>query len=151
MGVFDLTPFTKVEVEGVGSADWLNRVCASEIDRPVGRIVYTTVLDHAGGTVCDLTVTRLEDDRFLVVTGGGSGPRDVAWMRYHLPEGGGVRMRDVTSSMAVLGVWGPRARDLLAKMTALPISPRMRSGTWPPGLDGDRAGAGAGAADLLRR
>ena len=48
VGVFDLTPFTKVEVEGTGSADWLNRVCASEIDRPVGRIVYTTVLDHAG-------------------------------------------------------------------------------------------------------
>ncbi len=122
VGVFDLTPFTKVEVEGVGSADWLNRVCASEIDRPVGRIVYTTVLDHAGGTVCDLTVTRLQDDRFLVVTGGGSGPRDVAWMRYHLPEGGGVRMRDVTSSMAVLGVWGPRARDLLAKITTADLS-----------------------------
>ena len=122
VGVFDLTPFTKVEVEGPGAADWLNRVCASEIDRPVGRIVYTTVLDHAGGTVCDLTVTRLGDDRFLVVTGGGSGPRDVAWLRYHLPEGGGVRMRDVTSSMAVVGLWGPRARDVLAKLTDSDLS-----------------------------
>ena len=120
--MFDLTPFTKVEVEGPGAADWLNRVCASEIDRPVGRIMYTTVLDHAGGTVCDLTVTRLDDDRFLVVTGGGSGPRDVAWLRYQLPEGGGVRMRDVTSSLAVLGLWGPRARDVLARLTASDLS-----------------------------
>ena len=60
VGVFDLTPFVKVEAEGPGVAEWLNRVCASEIDRPVGRILYTTVLDHDGGCVCDLTVTRLE-------------------------------------------------------------------------------------------
>ncbi len=122
VGVFDLTPFAKVEVEGPGAAAWLNRVCAAEIDRPVGRIVYTTVLDHAGGTVCDLTVTRLDDERFLVITGGGSGPRDLAWLRYQLPEGGGVRMRDVTSGLAVLGVWGPHARDLLAKLTVADLS-----------------------------
>ena len=90
-GLFDLTPFTKVEVEGAGAVDWLNRVCASEMDRPVGRVVYTTVLDPLGGVVCDLTVTRLAEDRFLVVTGGGSGPRDVAWLRGLLPEGGAVR------------------------------------------------------------
>ncbi len=112
-GIVDLTPFTKVEVAGSGAVEWLNRVCASQMDRPVGRIVYTTVLDHHGGVVCDLTVTRLAEDRFLVVTGGGSGPRDLAWLRRLLPEGGGVRMTEVTSAMAVLGVWGPRARDLM--------------------------------------
>ena len=89
-GIFDLTPFTKVEIEGPGAVDWLNRVCASEMDRPVGKVIYTTVLDEYGGVVCDLTVTRTGEDRFLVVTGGGSGPRDVAWLRRHLPEGGGV-------------------------------------------------------------
>ena len=67
-------------------------------------------------SVCDLTVTRLAEDRFLVVTGGGSGPRDVAWLRGLLPEGGGVRLRDVTSAQAVLGLWGPRARDVLAPL-----------------------------------
>ena len=106
-GLFDLTPFTKVEVEGPGAVDWLNRVCASEMDRPVGRVVYTTVLDHRGGVVCDLTVTRLADDRFLVVTGGGSGPRDVAWLRGLLPEGGAVSLRDVTSAWAVRRPLGP--------------------------------------------
>ena len=57
------------------------------MDRPVGRVLYTTVLDHDGGCVCDLTVTRLADQRYLLVTGGGSGPRDVAWLRSELPEG----------------------------------------------------------------
>jgi glycine cleavage system aminomethyltransferase T/glycine/D-amino acid oxidase-like deaminating enzyme len=115
-GVFDLTPFTKLEVEGPGATAWLNRVCASEMDRPVGRIVYTTVLNERGGVVCDLTVTRLADDRHLLVTGGGSGPRDVAWLRRSLPEGGGVRLRDTTSGTAVIGLWGPRSRDVLARL-----------------------------------
>src|SRR3954453_6260610 len=79
-GVFDLTPFTKGGVSGPGALAWLNHVCASEMDRPVGRIFYTTVLDHLGGVVCDLTVTRRAGDRFLVVTGGGWGPGDVAWV-----------------------------------------------------------------------
>jgi dimethylglycine oxidase len=116
-GIFDLTPFTKVEVSGPGAVAWLNRVCASEMDRPVGRIVYTTVLDDHGGVVCDLTVTRLAEHRYLLVTGGGSGPRDVAWLRRLLPEGGGVALHDVTSAVCTLGVWGPRARDLLAAVS----------------------------------
>jgi glycine cleavage system T protein len=116
-GIFDLTPFTKVEVAGPGAVAWLNRVCASQMDRPVGRIVYTTVLDARGGVVCDLTVTRLAEDRFLVVTGGGSGPRDVAWLRRQLPDGGGATLTDVTSAICTLGVWGPAARDLVGGLT----------------------------------
>ena len=117
VGVFDLTPFVKVEAEGPGVIDWLNRVCASEMDRPVGRILYTTVLDHDGGCVCDLTVTRLADERYLLVTGGGSGPRDVAWLRSELPEGDSVRLRDVSSSLGVLGLWGPRSHEVLARLS----------------------------------
>ncbi len=117
-GIFDLTPFTKVEIEGPGAVDWLNRVCASEMDRPVGKVIYTTVLDEYGGVVCDLTVTRTGEDRFLVVTGGGSGPRDVAWLRRHLPEGGGVTMTDVTSATSVIGVWGPRSRDIITQVSS---------------------------------
>jgi heterotetrameric sarcosine oxidase gamma subunit len=88
------------------------------MDRPVGRIIYTTVLTPQGGVVCDLTMTRLADDRYLLVTGGGSGPRDVAWLRRSLPEGGGVRLMDTTSGTAVIGLWGPRARDVLAKLVS---------------------------------
>jgi glycine cleavage system aminomethyltransferase T/glycine/D-amino acid oxidase-like deaminating enzyme len=117
VGVFDLTPFVKVEAEGPGVVEWLNRVCASEMDRPVGRILYTTVLDHDGGCVCDLTVTRLSTQRYLLVTGGGSGPRDVAWLRSELPEGDAVRLRDVSSSTGVLGLWGPRSGEVLARLS----------------------------------
>ena len=117
VGVFDLTPFVKVEAEGPGVVEWLNRVCASEMDRPVGRILYTTVLDHDAGCVCDLTVTRLGDERYLLVTGGGSGPRDVAWLRGELPEGDSVRLRDVSSSLGVLGLWGPRSHEVLSRLS----------------------------------
>jgi glycine cleavage system T protein len=120
-GLFDLTPFTKLEVEGPGACDWLNRVCASELDRPVGRIVYTTVLTPAGGIVCDLTVTRLAEDRYLVVTGGASGQRDAAWLRALLPAGGTVALRDVSSGLAVLGLWGPRARDVLRPLASVDL------------------------------
>jgi glycine cleavage system aminomethyltransferase T/glycine/D-amino acid oxidase-like deaminating enzyme len=122
-GVFDLTPFTKLEIEGPGACDWLNRVCASEMDRPLGRIIYTTVLNERGGVVCDLTVTRLAADRYLLVTGGGSGPRDVAWLRRSLPEGGGVHLRDTTSGTAVIGLWGPRARDVLSTLVQSSLGP----------------------------
>ena len=67
--------------------------------------------------MCDLTVTRLGDERYLLVTGGGSGPRDVAWLRSELPEGDSVRLRDVSSSLGVLGLWGPRAHELLARVS----------------------------------
>jgi glycine cleavage system T protein len=130
-GLFDLTPFTKVEVEGSGATAWLNRMCTSEMDVAVGRIVYTTCLTPHGGVVFDITVTRLDRDRYLVVTGGGSGPRDVAWLRAHLPEGDAVRMREVTSAWAVFGLWGPRARDILQPLAPEDLSneafPYMRA------------------------
>jgi glycine cleavage system aminomethyltransferase T/glycine/D-amino acid oxidase-like deaminating enzyme len=131
VGLFDLTPFTKLEVEGSGACDWLNRMCTSEMDVPVGRIVYTTCLTPHGGVVFDITVTRLSDTTYLVVTGGGSGPRDVAWLRSHLPEGDSVRLRDVTSSYAVSGLWGPNARKVLQPLVPEDLSneafPYMRA------------------------
>ena len=131
VGLFDLTPFTKLEVEGSGACDWLNRMCTSEMDVPVGRIVYTTCLTPHGGVVFDITVTRLSDTSYLIVTGGGSGPRDVAWLRSHLPEGDAVRLRDVTSSYAVSGLWGPNARKVLQPLVPEDLSneafPYMRA------------------------
>ncbi|MBM3680485.1 MAG: FAD-dependent oxidoreductase [Actinobacteria bacterium] len=130
-GLFDLTPFTKVEVEGPGATDWLNRMCTSELDVEVGRIVYTACLNETGGILFDITVTRLDRDRYLVVTGGASGPRDVAWLRSHLPAGDGVRMRDVTSAWAVFGLWGPKARAILQPLVPEDLSneafPYMRA------------------------
>jgi dimethylglycine oxidase len=122
VGIFDLSPFTKVEVSGPGATAYLQHLAANDVDRPVGTIVYTAMLAPRGGIMCDLTVTRVDDDRFLVVTGGAVGKHDLAWMRRNLPQGTAVHLDDRTSSLCCLGVWGPRARDLVATITEDDVS-----------------------------
>ncbi|MSS73055.1 MAG: FAD-dependent oxidoreductase [Candidatus Latescibacteria bacterium] len=114
--LYDLTPFTQIEVAGPGALAFLQRITANQMDRPVGRVVYTAMLNERGGIHCDLTVVRLGPDRFRVLTGGGSGPHDLAWIRTHLPPDGAVHVTDVTSRSCGLGLWGPKARDILQKV-----------------------------------
>jgi glycine cleavage system T protein len=131
VGLFDLTPFTKVEVSGPGALAFLQRLAANDVDRPLGTIVYTAMLSPRAGIMCDLTVTRLAADRFWVVTGGAVGRHDIAWMRKHLPADGSVRFEELTSSLCCIGLWGPLARDLLAGVTEDDVSnealPYMRA------------------------
>ena len=117
VGVFDLTPFTKVRVSGPGALGYLQMLAANDVDRAPGTIVYTAMLSARGGIMCDLTVTRLSDDAFLVVTGGAVGKHDLAWMRRHLPGDGSVHLEDQTSSSCCIGIWGPQARDLVASVS----------------------------------
>jgi glycine cleavage system T protein len=117
VAMYDLTPFTKIEVNGPGALDFLQHLAANQMNRPVGTITYTSMLNEQGGIVCDLTVTRLASDQFLIVTGAGVGMHDLAWMRGHLPANGSAHMVDVTSSYACIGLWGPSARDLLRKVS----------------------------------
>jgi glycine cleavage system aminomethyltransferase T/glycine/D-amino acid oxidase-like deaminating enzyme len=112
--LFDLTAFAKLDVWGPGALAFLQGITANQMDRPPGRVTYTAMLDERGGIQADLTVTRLAEDRFRVLTGGSVGGHDAAWIRRHLPADGRVRLTDVTSSLCALGLWGPRARDLLA-------------------------------------
>ncbi len=116
-GLFDETSFAKLEIAGPGAVAFLERMCANEIDRPVGSIVYTQLLDRRGGIQADLTVTRLAGDAFMLVTGTAFANHDAAWLRRHLPEDGTVTLRDVTSSRVCFGLWGPRARDILGSLT----------------------------------
>jgi glycine cleavage system T protein len=122
VGIFDVSPFTKVEVSGDGALAYLQRLAANEVDRPVGTIVYTAMLGPRAGIMCDLTITRLGEDRFWVVTGGAVGTHDIAWMRRHLPGDGSVSLVNRTSGLCCLGLWGPRARDVLASVTESDIS-----------------------------
>ena len=122
VGMFDLSPFTKVEVRGPGGLDYLQRLAANDVDRPVGTIIYTAMLTPRGGIACDLTITRLSEDRFWVVTGGAVGRHDIAWMRRHLPRDGSVHLEDRTSGLCCVGVWGPQARALLASVTEDDVS-----------------------------
>jgi 4-methylaminobutanoate oxidase (formaldehyde-forming) len=104
-------------------------VSANDIDRPVGAVVYTPWCDDNGGIIADLTVTRLGDDRFRVVTGAGFVANDLAWLTANRPAGGSpVEIRDVSDELATIGLWGPRARDILVRAShddvgdaALPI------------------------------
>ncbi|MEX2184916.1 MAG: FAD-dependent oxidoreductase, partial [Chloroflexota bacterium] len=116
-GLFDETSFAKLEVVGGGALAFLQHVAGNDVDRPVGSIVYTQLLDRRGGIQADLTVTRLAADRFMLVTGTAYGNHDAAWLRRHLPDDGSVEIRDVTSSRVCYGLWGPAARDILASVT----------------------------------
>jgi 4-methylaminobutanoate oxidase (formaldehyde-forming) len=113
-GIVDLSSFGKIAVEGPGASGLLQRVSANDIDRPVGSVVYTQWCDAGGGMVADVTVTRLAHDRFRVVTGAGYLASEIAWLRSH-NEGvdGAVAIRDVSAYLTTIGLWGPRARDVV--------------------------------------
>jgi glycine cleavage system T protein len=118
--LFDETSFSKIEVSGDGAADFLERLCANRVARDVGAITYTSMLNPRGGIECDFTVTRTAEDRFLIVTGTAFGRHDLAWIRQHAD--GGVAVDDVTSAYACLGLWGPKAREILQPLTETPLS-----------------------------
>jgi glycine cleavage system aminomethyltransferase T/glycine/D-amino acid oxidase-like deaminating enzyme len=118
VGIIDLTSFGKIAVEGPGALALLERVCDNRIERPVGSVIYTQFLNRRGGIVADLTVTRLAEDRFRLVTGAGAIDSDLGWLECWRDAGdGAVALRDVTDEHAVIGIWGPRARDVLAAIT----------------------------------
>jgi 4-methylaminobutanoate oxidase (formaldehyde-forming) len=121
-GLFDETSFNKLEVRGPGALAFLNNVCANDIDQPVGTVVYTQCLNPRGGIECDFTVTRLAEDRFFIITGTAFGEHDRSWLRLHMPEDGSVAVEDVGSAYACLGLWGPKARAILQKVTQDDVS-----------------------------
>ena len=122
VAMIDLSAFAIFDVLGSGALDFLQRVALAEMDVPVGRVVYTPILNSHGGFKSDLTIMRLDDSHFRIVTGGADGPRDLKWFRDHLPEDGSASILDVTSAWCTVGVWGPRARDLLSSVTDADVS-----------------------------
>ncbi len=121
-GLFDETSFNKFEVRGPGALQYLNNVCANQIDAPVGTVVYTECLNKRGGIECDFTVTRLGEERFFIITGTAFGQHDMSWLRLNMPEDGSVTLEDVSSSFACIGLWGPKARKILQKVTGADLS-----------------------------
>ncbi len=119
-GIFDLSAFAIFDVAGPGALAGLQRIAARQMDVPVGRVVYTPVLGQGGGFKSDLTIMRLAEDRFRVVTGGAHGMADRKWFRDHLPAD--APLVDVTTAWTTIGLWGPRARDILAAATADDVS-----------------------------
>jgi 4-methylaminobutanoate oxidase (formaldehyde-forming) len=116
LGIIDMTSFGKLEVSGADALALLERVCGNRIDRPVGSVVYTQLLDERGRIVGDVTVTRLAEDRFRVVTGAGAVDSDRGFLESN--ASGKVAIADVTDDLAVIGIWGPQAREALGVSNA---------------------------------
>ncbi len=121
VGFFDQTSFAKFEVDGPDAARMLGWISAGRVPGPVGRVVYTQWLNPRGGIEADLTVTRLSEQRFLVVSGSGAPTRDWAYLR-RSARGYDVQIRDITSELVMLGVMGPRSRALLSALTDADLS-----------------------------
>jgi glycine cleavage system aminomethyltransferase T/glycine/D-amino acid oxidase-like deaminating enzyme len=115
--LFDESSFSKIEIVGSGALAFLERLSDNRMDRPVGRITYTQMLNQRGGIECDFTVTRLAEERFWIVTGTAFGNHDLGWIRRHAPADGSVEVRDLTSARACLGIWGPGAREIVGSLT----------------------------------
>jgi 4-methylaminobutanoate oxidase (formaldehyde-forming) len=114
--LFDETSFSKLEIVGRDAAKFLERLCANRVAKAVGTVTYTQLLNPRGGVECDLTVARVAENRFRIVTGTAFGNHDRAWIQSHVGDDQ-VQIEDVTSKMACFALWGPRARDILQSRT----------------------------------
>jgi len=114
VALYDMTSLKKAEVSGPGALDFLQRLTTGQLDKPVGKVTYTLMLDRAAGIRSDVTVARLGEDHFQL---GLNGPRDIEWMGSHLPQDGSVLVRDITAGTCCIGVWGPAARDVVQSLS----------------------------------
>lgn len=121
-GLFDFTSFSKIEVEGPGALAALQWLTDNQMDRPVGSVTYTQLLNARGGIEADLTVSRLGPEKFFLITGSAFGTHDLDWIRKHLPSDGSVSAREVTTELACAGLWGPKAREILRRVCAEDLS-----------------------------
>jgi glycine cleavage system aminomethyltransferase T/glycine/D-amino acid oxidase-like deaminating enzyme len=122
VGLFDQSSFAKFLLQGRDAEPVLRRICANEVGGPSGKVVYTSMLNERGGIECDLTVTRIAEDRYFIVTAAATATHDYHWIGAHIPDGARAALTDVTSAFAVLGVMGPASRRLLSRCTDADLS-----------------------------
>jgi len=122
VGIFDQSSFAKYELAGADAQKALDWICANDVSKPVGRLTYTQLLNSRGGIEADLTVARLAEDRFYIVTGTGFRTHDLAWIEDHIGAGLDARLTDVTEQFGTLSLMGPRARDVLSAVTDADVS-----------------------------
>lgn len=122
VGVFDQSSFAKYELSGPDALKALDWICANDVNKPVGRLTYTQLLNTRGGIEADLTVARFAEDRFYIVTGTGFRTHDFGWISDHIPAGLDCTLSDITEDWGTLSLMGPRAREVLAGVTAADVS-----------------------------
>ena len=116
VGMYDLSSMAQFLVQGPDALKALQHICANNVDVPCGKVVYTQLLNDRGGIEADLTVTRLDDGVFLIITAGACATRDFDWIERHIPEGASVVITDVSAGWCMLGLMGPKSRDLLSSV-----------------------------------
>ena len=122
VGIVDLAPFQVFEVYGPGVVDYMEKMVVNKCDVAVGRSIYTPVLNESGGFRSDLTVMRIANDRYRIVTGAFDGGRDEYWFKHNLPGDGTVQFENRTNATVTYGVWGPKAVEMLSKITESDLS-----------------------------
>jgi 4-methylaminobutanoate oxidase (formaldehyde-forming) len=122
VGVYDLTCEAKFLLQGRDAEKVLQYICANNIARPVGKVVYTQLLNEKGGIEADLTVTRLAQETFLIVTGASTKTRDFDWIKRHIPDKAHAFLTNITSGYAMLAIMGPKSRDLLSRLSDADLS-----------------------------
>ncbi len=120
--LMDYNVMSKILVQGKEAEKYLNRICANNVAVPIGRIVYTQWLNERGTIEADLTVTRLAEDSYLVVSADGSNTHIKAWLKSHIPPDAHVFITDITSGYTILNVQGPKSRQLLGSVTSADMS-----------------------------
>lgn len=121
-GIFDQSSFAKFEMRGRDAEAALSWICAGNVAKPPGKLTYTQMLNNRGGIECDLTVARLDEDRFYIVTGTGFRTHDFSWIKNHIPENSNVEFVDVTEDGFTLSLMGPEARNILSAVTDADVS-----------------------------
>lgn len=121
VGIFDQSSFAKYELTGSSAAAALDWICANDVSKPIGRLTYSQLLNSRGGIEADLTVARLAEDKFYIVTGTGFRTHDAAWIKDHLPTGD-AELTDITQDWGTLSLMGPKARAVLARVTEADVS-----------------------------
>lgn len=122
VALIDQTSFAKFEITGPGALDAVQWLSVADMDKPIGTVTYTQLCNPQGGIECDLTMTRLGEQHWYVVTGSAFGAHDMGWIRSNSPEDGSVQIRDLTSANAVINLCGPLSRDVLGAVSEDDIS-----------------------------
>jgi len=122
VAILDMTSFGKIDVTGEGALSFLQTLAISDLDKPVGSLTYTQFLNESGGIESDVTIARLGETHFRVISGTSFVANDIGWIRMHLPQDGSVSVADVTNDLGCLSLFGPRARLVLQSITADDVS-----------------------------
>jgi 4-methylaminobutanoate oxidase (formaldehyde-forming) len=117
VALFDMTSFGKIRLRGSGALGLLQKLAANNLDKPVGRVTYTQFINASGGIESDVTVTRLTEDEFRIISGTAFAANDIGWIQIHLPDDASVEVIDETDSWGCLGLWGPEARQVLTSVS----------------------------------